>query len=180
MIFGLFRRSSNVVLIGRLHGEIMAAARQPALFDAFGIADTVEGRFEALALMSSLALGRLMQLPAPAPELAQELTDEIFSGLDIALREIGVSDAGVSKRMKKMAQGFLGRAEAYRIALSSADQDQLEKALARNVYGGDATHAGRLAAYVRQCQVALAECGMATYLKGPLPFPPAMDVEGTR
>lgn len=174
MIFGLFRRPAKDPCIDRLHGEIMAAARQPALFVDFGVADTVEGRFEAVALMASIVLRRMMMLPAPAPELAQQLTDDIFARFDIALREIGVADAGVAKRMKTMAQGFLGRATAYRAALESADEGQLTAAITRNVYGGDATHAAALAAYARQCAATLEACDAEHYLKGPLPIPAAL------
>ncbi len=173
MIFGLFRRPAKDPVIDRLHGEIMAAARQPALFVDFGVADTVEGRFEAVALMASIVLRRLMMLPAPGPELAQQLTDDIFARFDIALREIGVADAGVAKRMKTMAQGFLGRAAAYRTALESSDQAELTAAIARNVHGGEPSHAAALAAYARQCAGALEACGLEHYLKGPLPIPAA-------
>ncbi len=180
MIFGLFRRPAKNPVIDRLHGEIMAVARQPALFVDFGIADTVEGRFEALALISSLALRRLMELPAPADEIAQQLTDDIFARFDIALREMGVADVGVSKRMKKMAQGFLGRAAAYRAALDANQEPELAKAIARNVYGGDDAHAVGLAAYARRCATALAGCDLDDYLKGPLPLPLATEPPETK
>ena len=177
MIFGLFRRNRNGQVIDRLHGEIMAAARQPALFEHYGVADTVEGRFEALTLMSAIALRRLTGLPDPAPTLAQELTDAIFAHFDVALREIGVADVGVAKRMKKMAQGFLGRAAAYRAALDQPEGDlELAASIARNVYGGGIGPAAALAAYARDCARALDRADLQTYLTGPLPFPPAAPV----
>src|SRR4051812_10164704 len=87
MIFGLFRRSSNQAIIDRLHGEIMASARQPALFLDFGAPDTLEGRFEALTLIATLHVRRLMALGPPGPEIAQQLTDALFAHFDVALRE---------------------------------------------------------------------------------------------
>lgn len=179
MIFGLFRRRpAKHPSVDRLHGEIMAAARQPALFVDYGVADTVEGRFEAVALIASVVLRRLMMLPAPGAQIAQELTDDIFARFDIALREIGVADVGVAKRMKTMAQGFLGRASAYRAALESADPQALTQTVARNVYGGDASHAAALADYAARCATALEACGLEHYLKGPLPLPAAGDSTG--
>ncbi len=66
----------------------------------------------------------------------------MFAGFDIALREIGVGDLTVPKKMKKMAQGWLGRGVAYRAALDAGDQAGLALAIARNVYG-DAEKAGQ-------------------------------------
>src|SRR6476620_7868248 len=107
MIFGLFRRSANERVIERLHGEIMAAVRQPSLYADYGVPDTFEGRFEMLILLSTLVVRRLAKLPSPGPEIAQDLTDKIFSEIDAAMREMGVGDLAVPKRIKKMAAAFL-------------------------------------------------------------------------
>ncbi len=175
MIFGLFRRDPNRQVIERLHGEIMAAARQPALFLDFGVADTVEGRFEALTLIAAIALRRMSRLPPPAGQLAQQLTDAIFAHFDVAMREMGVADVGVAKRMKTLAQGFLGRSAAYGTALDQGGCE-LEAAILRNVYGGQGS-AASLAAYAVSCAAALETADLTTYLKGPLPFPPAPSTE---
>ncbi len=104
----LFGRASNRRLIERLHGEIVAAARNRVLFTDFGIEDTFEGRFESVVLHAALALRRLHALPAPGPDIAQDLADALFRNFEVALREIGVGDANVPKRMKAMAEAFLG------------------------------------------------------------------------
>jgi cytochrome b pre-mRNA-processing protein 3 len=134
-LFSLFRRSSNKALIDRLHGEIMAGARQPEFFLRYGVADTVEGRFELLCLLATVALRRIELLPAPGPEIAQELTDSVFTHFDVALREIGVGDLTVPKKIKKMAQGWLGRGAAYRQAIAEHNEPALSLAIARNVFG---------------------------------------------
>ncbi len=85
----------------------------PALYLALGVPDTVEGRFEALCLHVVLVLRHLRRLPAPAADIAQDLVNSVFAQLDSSLRELGVGDMGVSKRMKKLAQAFYGRAAAY-------------------------------------------------------------------
>src|SRR5262245_1194099 len=103
MIFGLFRGNANRRAIDRLYGEIVAASRTPVLFTDFGIADDIDGRFESLALHATLVLRRLRQLPPPGVEIAQELTDTLFQHFDLALREMGVGDTSVPKRMKTMA-----------------------------------------------------------------------------
>lgn len=154
-MFSLFRRSSNKALIDRVHGEIMAAARQPEFFLSYGVADTVEGRFELLCLLATVALRRIDMLPAPGPEIGQELTDSVFTHFDVALREIGVGDLTVPKKIKKMAQGWLGRGVAYRDALTASDASALSLAIARNVYGDEGNAAGANAARLSRYAFAL-------------------------
>ena len=119
MIFGLFRGTANRRLIDRLHGEIVAAARDPVLFTQYGVADDLDGRFESVALHAALVLRRLNLLPPPGPQIAQDLADAVFQHFDIALREMGVGDISVPKRMKTLAEAFLGRAAAYDRALAA-------------------------------------------------------------
>ncbi len=175
MIFGLFRRSGNDQVIERLHGDIVAAVRRPSLYTEYGVADTFEGRFELLALCATLLVRRLASLPAPAPELSQDLTDRIFSELDAAMRELGVGDLAVPKRIKKFAAAFLGRRKAYDAALSAGSLEQLAEALARNVYGLDgaegAARAARLARYAFAVEAALSEVSLETFLSGSAPIP---------
>jgi cytochrome b pre-mRNA-processing protein 3 len=173
MIFGLFRRSSNQAVIDRLHGEIMAAARQPTLFLDFGVPDTLEGRFEVLSLLATIHVRRLMALEQPGPQIAQQLTDALFANFDIALREAGVSDVGVPKRMKTLARAFLGRSAAYRTALADSDPQSLEGAIARYVVVGEGPGAALLADYVRRCAAALEDAGLEAYLKDGIPLPSA-------
>jgi cytochrome b pre-mRNA-processing protein 3 len=134
MIFGLFSRSKAVPSVELVYGDIVAAARMPSLYSAMGAPDTVMGRFDMLALHVVLVLRRLRALPPPAESLAQELVDRFFADLDSALREIGIGDVSVPKKIKKLGHAFYGRAEAYERALTEqAPADALEKALARNI-----------------------------------------------
>jgi len=177
MIFAMFRRSGNERVIDRLHGDIVAAVRQPALYADYGVEDTFEGRFELLTLFATLLVRRLALLPSPAPEAAQELTDRIFSELDAAMREMGVGDLAVPKRIKKFASAFLGRRNAYDAALASASMEQLAAALARNVYGREAAEgavrAARLARYALAVEAAFAAASLESFAKGSAPFPKA-------
>ncbi len=165
----LFGRPSNRLLIDRLHGEIVAAARNPVLFSGYGIDDTFEGRFESVVLHASLVLRRLRSLPDPAADVAQDLTDAMFRNFEVALRETGVADATVPKRMKALAEAFLGRSLAYDKALMSSGPE-LEDVLKRNVYAGR-DQGPRLAVYVRAAAAALSAAPLNAFIDGPVPFP---------
>ncbi|MGO9133397.1 MAG: ubiquinol-cytochrome C chaperone family protein [Methylovirgula sp.] len=169
MIFGLFRGSANRKLIDRLHRELIDAARDPVLFTDYGIADTLEGRFEALVLHGTLVLRRLEALPLPGPEIAQDLADTVFRHFDIALRELGVADTRVPKEMKALAEAFGGRGMAYHAALQEGPA-ALAQALSKNVYGG-AGDGEKLAHYVIAVEAALAQATLPQFVDGPIPFP---------
>lgn len=179
MIFSLFRRNPNEARIARLHGELMAQAREPALFLDYGVADTPEGRFEMVAIHVLMALRRLNELPDAGPALAQDLTDAMFRHFDIAFREMGVSDTTVPKRMKKYASAWLGRARAYGAAIDRSDLEGLTEALARNVYGSadpGLPQAARMARYIFALREAHAGAPFESYLDGPVPACPPLSI----
>ena len=170
--FGRRRPSPNRVLLDRLHSEIVAAVRRPVFYLAYGVPDTFEGRFELLALHAGLVLRRLNGAPAPGPAVAQDLVDAVFAHLEAGLREAGVGDITVPKRMKRLCEAFLGRSAAYDAALRQGG-DALAEAVLRNVHaGGDAAGlARRLAGYAEAAAAALAGASLEDCLAGPLPFP---------
>ncbi|MBP1181828.1 ubiquinol-cytochrome C chaperone family protein [Methylobacterium sp. PvR107] len=173
MIAGLFRRANaRRRAVEGLHLALSMAARQPGLYTRLGVPDTVEGRFEALCLHAILVLRRLGRLPAPAAEVAQDLVNSVFTQLDASLRELGVGDMGVSKRMKKLGAAFYGRATGYDAALDAGDTAALRAALVRNVLGGEGDGTG-LAAYVQAVDAALAAVDLDGLLGDgpPLPAP---------
>jgi cytochrome b pre-mRNA-processing protein 3 len=163
----LFRTRSRGAVIARLHDGVAAASRRPALYERLGVPDTIEGRFETLVLHLVLVLRRLRRLPPPAEDVAQDLVDAFFRALDASLRETGVGDMGLPKRMNRLAQAFYGRARAYDEALDAGDLAKLAEALARNVLGG-ARAGDALAAYALAGEDALAEARLDDLLaRGP-------------
>ena len=135
MILGLFCISRRPV-IQALYGGVAAASRAPALYASLGVPDTVEGRFEALSLHVVLSLRALRDRPPPAEEVAHALAEAFFRDLDSVLRESGVGDAKVPKRMKTLAEAFYGRARTYDGCLDARTETALAEALGRNVTGG--------------------------------------------
>jgi cytochrome b pre-mRNA-processing protein 3 len=114
-------------------------------------------------------LTRLNQPPAPGPEVSQALADAIFTHFDDALREIGISDVGVPKKMKKLAGAFMGRGAAYARAFEQGEP-QLAAALARNILGGTGDGAA-LAAYALAARKLLADTPLDALLQGDVVFP---------
>lgn len=173
MIFGLFRRRDpNADMVDRLYAAVAGRSREPAFYREGRAPDTVEGRFDLLVIHAFLTLRRLKALPAPGPDLAQDLVDAIFKHLDHALRELGVGDVVVPKRMKTMASAFFGRAKAYEDALNGAEP--LEDAILRNVYAGAAdlqSEAAQMARYVRDSADAFDRVGFDDIAAARLPFP---------
>src|SRR5271156_4899419 len=110
MIFAQWRsRRASKALIEQILGEIVAAARRPALYEALGAPDRLDGRFELLTLHAGLVLRPLMALGGLGDAIAQDLVNGVFTHFDDTLREIGHSDIGVSKRLKTMGAAFYGR-----------------------------------------------------------------------
>lgn len=141
-----FRRSRVGTDAQRLLEAVQAASRRPALFGPGKAPDTLEGRFEVMALHAGLALLRLGAEPQAAP-LAQSFTDTLFRHFDAGLREDGVGDTTVPKRMRKLAGDFYGRLEVYGRAITDRDAVGLSAALVRNV-GVSEDFAGQLAPHV--------------------------------
>jgi cytochrome b pre-mRNA-processing protein 3 len=171
------RRKPKADPVAELHGRVVAAALSPALYLHGGLPDTFEGRFESLTLHVFLVMRRLKALASPGPELAQELIDRTFTGLDHTLRQIGISDTAVPKRMKELASAFLGRVRAYEEALAGADAAVLEAALARNATGG--ADAALLADYALAADHHLSSLELDALLSDAAIFPRlVMDGEG--
>lgn len=117
------------------YGLIVEAARRPYPFTHLGVADDVEGRFELLSLHMVLVLRRIKAEGGAGKPFAQKLFDVFFRNMDDQLREMGVGDLTVGKKIRKLAEAFYGRTGAYDAALNAGDVDALTSALARNVYG---------------------------------------------
>lgn len=150
----------------RLYDEVVSRARAPVFFTHFGVADSIDGRFDLVVLHAWLALAALRA--AELRDQAQGLTDAVFTGFDEAMREQGAGDMGLSRKMKAFADAFYGRLAAYEAA---ADTEALAAALARNLWRGGALdqRSRALAAYVQAAQASLA-AGLPGRLDfGPLP-----------
>jgi cytochrome b pre-mRNA-processing protein 3 len=156
-----------------LYKALVGQARSPAFYLNTAVPDTVEGRFEMVALHVFLVLRRLRADGEQGRALGQRLFDVMFDDMDQTLREMGVGDLSVGKRIKALASSFYGRISAYEAGLGAADSVELEAAIRRNIFGdadvSDAAVAA-LAAYVRRCDRALDDQPVADIFMGRVSF----------
>ncbi|MGB6750750.1 MAG: ubiquinol-cytochrome C chaperone family protein, partial [Xanthobacteraceae bacterium] len=142
MIWRLFRTHSQDRSIDELYGAIVAQARSPAFYRDYGVPDTVQGRFDLIVLHLVLLIDRLGGGADAGRGIGQRLFDVFCRDLDGNLREMGVGDLAVPKRMRGFGEAFYGRQAAYLAAFAATDERELEKALRRNIFADAATDSG--------------------------------------
>jgi len=154
----MFAPSAAKAAGARLYEAVVAQARTPALYSGLGAPDTIEGRFELYSLHVALILMRLKGQGVAATAASQALFDRYVSGLDHGLREIGVGDLSVGKKMRKLGEAFYGRVLSYEEAVGHLpDNEALAAVIQRTVLAGDETADPRpLCAYVAACRAGLA------------------------
>jgi cytochrome b pre-mRNA-processing protein 3 len=152
-----FRRSKQEATIDALYGMIVAQARSPSFYRDYAVPDTVTGRLDMIVLHLVLVLRGMKDRDNSVPPDGQQLFDRFCRDIDDNFREMGVGDLAVPKKMRRVAEDFYGRAQAYESALGSNDAGSLEAAVARNIFGVPEPTAGarRLAAYIRKTAAAL-------------------------
>ncbi len=129
----LFRSRRDENTIAALYGAIVAQARLPAFYAEAGVPDTVEGRFDMIVLHLALFLRRLRHESGKLPPVGQAVFDKFCTDMDHNLREMGVGEMVVPRRMRGFGEAFYGRAAAYDQALDADDMVALEAAIARNL-----------------------------------------------
>ena len=135
MIFGLFgKKNSNHIIVERQYAALTSVARAPVFYQRLDVPDTVMGRFEMLSLVMILYFRRTRSSERSGQEIAQEIVDAFFQDIDYSIRELGIGDNSVPKRMKKLAGMFYGRLETYAAAMDANDRPALAAALLRNIY----------------------------------------------
>jgi cytochrome b pre-mRNA-processing protein 3 len=168
----LFAPRAAIVAGRRLYAAAAAHARQPALYRDGGVADTPEGRFEAYTLHVVLLLHRLKGQGPEAAEVAQALFDAFVKALDDALREMGVGDLSVGKKMRKLGEAFYGRVKAYDEAFAALpDAAALEALIGRTALEGRPVDAAGLCDYAVRSVEALAAQPLDEVLAGRLAWP---------
>lgn len=160
-----------------LYKSIVAQSREEVFFTTFEVADTVEGRFDMIVIHAYAVMRRLKQGEAETADFAQSLYDLMFADMDTNLRELGVGDMGLARRVPKMAEAFYGRIQAYEEGLAADDNDEsLKAALDRNLYRKTPVKPetlAHMAGYLRVLIKTIDDSSLDLLLKGEAPFPEA-------
>lgn len=153
MILNLFKSKTEWRAAKGLYDQAVTTARQTKFYTEYGVPDTLDGRFESITLHVFALMFRLKNETGAdrnrADKLAQYLFDAMFQDMERSLREMGVGDLGVPKKVKAMMRAFNGRCHAYTVDLRDGD---LAGALRRNLYGTvpdvDADQVQKMTAYM--------------------------------
>jgi cytochrome b pre-mRNA-processing protein 3 len=156
----------------KIYGAIVAQARLPVFYRAFGVPDTIDGRFVVLSLHLFALLNRLQSEGPQAWGPAQALMNQFKADMETVLREVGVGDLAIPKKVRALASSSHALLEAYAAALATgepalataiADRLPLEPAAARAA-------SGPLAAYVWGSVDTLRRQPLTSLLGGELHF----------
>lgn len=178
--FNRFRKSRLAPrgTIQTIYGMIVTQAREPLFYRDLDVPDTVNGRFDLLLLHLWMVLRYLSPMP-DGTELSQALFDRFCEDMDANLREMGIGDLAVPKKMQAFGEAFYGRAAAYDMAMTDGPE-ALARAICRNILGGESIdNARRLATYVEAAMTSLANVSDVNRLGNSWKFPwPPTEVRG--
>lgn len=150
---------------------LVRQARNPFFYADLGVPDSIDGRFEMIVLHLFLIQHRLLNTPEQS-EFARSLSEAFFDDMDRSIREFGVADTGVGKRIKAMGKAYNGRLQMYEAGLS--DREAMRAALARNLYGtvaeGRVEQLDAIADYMAENVAALAAAPLADVVGGAYDF----------
>lgn len=179
----LFRRRREARAAAEFFAKIVGQARQPGFYRDLGVPDTLDGRFDMVALHVFLVMRRLKGQGAAAADRSRALYETMIDNFEKSLMEMGVGDTGIGRRIKTIARAMAGRIQVYDAALAADDDRPLEVALDNNVYGTvaevDPAWLAAMVAYVRREAVALDRQPLESLLAGDIRFgePPAAHPE---
>jgi cytochrome b pre-mRNA-processing protein 3 len=173
MLKALRRNSHRAKLVRTLYAAVNAQARQKIFFADLGVADSLDGRFDMVALHAWLVFERLRA--AELADVAHALSDAIFVGFDEALRDLGAGDMGMGRKIKQMGDAFNGRINAYGGARNEAE---LSAAILRNVYRGERKRVRDALALARYAIAAQRRLAASNVADGELNFGPLPEQPG--
>ncbi|MGE0252363.1 MAG: ubiquinol-cytochrome C chaperone family protein [Dongiaceae bacterium] len=175
MILSLLKRKPTIspAIVHRLYLSLVDAARRPVFYQQYGVPDTIDGRFDMLCLHMAITIYCLNNLQETT-DLKQQLFDLMFQDMDHNLREMGVGDLGVPRRIKAMMLAFNGRVQTYSAAFEMGDNQALAGAISRNIYREQKTANEKpvqdLAAYIRRQIAALQAQGLPAFQNAEIKF----------
>lgn len=126
----LFRSEPNIA--APLYAEVVAKARSPHWYVAGRVPDTMEGRFSVLATLLALTDLRLEAGGDEARKASVGLAEAFVHDMDSQLRQDGVGDPVMGKRVGSLVGALGGRLGAWRKAI--AGEESWEAVTGRSLY----------------------------------------------
>lgn len=171
MILSLFRKTKFSEPVYALYNAIVAQSRREKFYADWGVGDTLTGRFDMISLHAALVFRRLRSKEPVSKEFSQNLFDCFFRDMDRSLREMGVGDLSVGKRIEKMGSLFYGLLTNLSSALDSNDHNALVEFIGRNFHDGEhRPDASDFAHYIERCDALLAEQPVEDIMNGNVRF----------
>lgn len=168
------RKNAEQQAADTIYAVIVAQARRTEFYEKASVPDSLDGRFELLVLHAFLYFFRLKGEDKEARDVGQLVFDTMFSDLDHNLREMGVGDMSIGKKIRKMSSAFYGRTAAYDGGLKvyATQPEVLVAAISRNIFadGGAGDSAGAIAGYMQDCVDGLRQQATPAILKGRFSF----------
>jgi len=173
MLAGLFKPRPSKMRGAALYQAVVAQARRPEFYGESAIPDRVETRFELYTLHLSLVVLRLKNQGPEAQEISQDMFDAYLKGLDDALREFGVGDLSMAKKMRRIGAQAFERLRIYESALQpEAPENALIDAITASFGELSQAIAARLGGYMRASEAQLARQTLSEILSAHLDWPP--------
>lgn len=171
MIFPLFKKSKFPAPVYAVYSAIVAQSRREIFYVEWGVPDTLTGRFDMISLHAALVFRRLRSKESQTKAFAQDVFDCFFKDMDRSLREMGVGDLSVGKRIEKMGSLFYGMLNSINQALDSGEAGAVEAVLMRNFHDGERhPEVEKFADYVLLCDDILATQDVTAIMEGKVTF----------
>ena len=167
-LFG--RKDTALDDAGRIYNRLMSQARQSAFYGSGKVNDSYDGRIDLLTLHIAPVMHRLQKLGTQGALLSQAIYDVMRDDFEIALREEGLSDTGVKKRMKPFMNLFFTQVKAYAKQLDDGESltPSFKPSLLENT---DSKYAAALSDYITSFRGALDNKSLGQIAKAEFDFP---------
>ena len=129
-----FKKKKYETISYDIYQKIINFSRNKIFYTKYNVPDTIDGRFDMLALITIIVVHRLSKIKNEGIELSQNIFDIVFKDLDFSLRELGAGDVSVANNMKKFISSYMGRQKTYVKALKNKDEKFLALAFKNNIF----------------------------------------------
>ena len=147
----------NRDLIDIFYQKTVEVSRHKVFYSKLKVPDTLDGRYDLLALFSIILTFSLSKSGKQGIDLSQIFFDKIFLDLDLSLRELGAGDAGVHIKIKNMINSYMGRQKVYCESFENNNFKKLENHIIKNIYRNTSNYNNEPKLLVKYCRYCIHE-----------------------